>query len=264
VFNHLPVHAATRIKDPFDPNSMAGDSLTDRFVSSHTPTLRALKAAREADRAASGAKPPMLLVGVGKTPPRTNLAELRHVAAEIDAVARLFPTAEPLRDEDALRETVLRRLRAGGWFHFAGHGEQNPENPTGCSICGTTLRATLCASGTSPVSGSTRRSSRSSRPARPIWPHGRTPTSPSALPGHSSSPASGIIAAQWQLNSLRSRHVTTSFYEKLLESSGGRGRAALVPTARDAAHALYAAVRERRSERPEAVQVWAAYVHLDP
>jgi hypothetical protein len=57
----------------------------------------------------------MLLVGVGKTPPRTNLAELHHVAAEIDAVARLFPTAEPLRDEDALREAVLRRLRAGGW-----------------------------------------------------------------------------------------------------------------------------------------------------
>ncbi|KPI15138.1 hypothetical protein OK006_3011 [Actinobacteria bacterium OK006] len=141
---------------------------------------------------------------------------------------------------------------------------RTPRNPTGCSICGTTLRATLCASGTSPVSGSTRRSSRSSRPARPIWPHGRTPTSPSALPGHSSSPTSGIIAAQWQLNSLRSRHVATSFHEKLLESSGGRGRAALVPTARDAAHALYAAVRERRSERPEAVQVWAAYVHLDP
>lgn len=131
MFNHLPVHAATRIKDPFDPNSMAGDSLTDRFVSSHTPTLRALKAAREADRAASGAKPPMLLVGVGRTPLRTNLAELHHVAAEIDAVARLFPTSEPLRDEDALRETVLRRLRAGGWFHFAGHGEQNPEEPDG-------------------------------------------------------------------------------------------------------------------------------------
>ncbi|WP_393097145.1 CHAT domain-containing protein [Streptomyces sp. LN325] len=36
--------------------------------------------------------------------------------------------------------------------------------------------------------------------------------------------ASGIIAARWQLNSLRSRHVTTSFYEKLLESSDGRGR----------------------------------------
>ncbi|MER6147430.1 hypothetical protein [Streptomyces hirsutus] len=50
---------------------------------------------------------------------------------EIDAVARLFPTAEPLRDEDALRKTVLRRLRAGGWFHFAGHGEQNPEEPDG-------------------------------------------------------------------------------------------------------------------------------------
>ncbi|WP_393097144.1 hypothetical protein [Streptomyces sp. LN325] len=45
MFNHLPVHAVTRINDPFDPNSVAGDSLTDRFVSSHTPTLRPLKAA---------------------------------------------------------------------------------------------------------------------------------------------------------------------------------------------------------------------------
>ncbi|MFE1862699.1 CHAT domain-containing protein [Streptomyces anandii] len=73
-----------------------------------------------------------------------------------------------------------------------------------------------------------------------------------------------VVAAQWQLNSLRARHVTTSFYEKLLESSGARGQAGLVPTARDAAHALYTAVRERRRERPEAVEVWAAYVHLGP
>ncbi|MFE7754132.1 hypothetical protein [Streptomyces sp. NPDC057418] len=53
-------------------------------------------------------------------------------------------------------------------------------------------------------------------------------------------------------------------YAKLLEGSGARGHAALVPTARDAAHALYAAVREHRRERPEAVEVWAAYVHLGP
>ncbi|MFD0229788.1 CHAT domain-containing protein [Streptomyces hirsutus] len=31
-----------------------------------------------------------------------------------------------------------------------------------------------------------------------------------------------VVAAQWQLNSLRARHVATSFYEKLLESSGAR------------------------------------------
>lgn len=57
-------------------------------------------------------------------------------------------------------------------------------------------------------------------------------------------------------------------HHQLLRETAGKLRrpraGALVPTARDAAHALYAAVRERRSERPEAVQVWAAYVHLDP
>ncbi|WP_329184946.1 CHAT domain-containing protein [Actinacidiphila glaucinigra] len=265
VFNHLPVHAATRIKDPFDPNSMAGDSLADRFVSSHTPTLRALKAARKVSRAASGAKPPMLLVGVGRTPPRTDLAELHHVAVEIDAVARLFPTAEPLRDEDALRETVLRRLRAGGWFHFAGHGEQNPEEPDGLLYLWD--HATSDSLRIRDITGL-----RLEKAELAFLSACQTHLAPRA---HSDEPVSlagalqlagfrHVVAAQWQLNSLRARHVTTSFYEKLLESSGARGRAALVPTARDAAHALYAAVRERRRERPEAVEVWAAYVHLGP
>ncbi|MEU7398248.1 MULTISPECIES: CHAT domain-containing protein [Streptomyces] len=265
VFNHLPVHAATRIKDPLDPDSMAGDSLTDRFVSSHTPTLRALKAAREADRAASGAKPPMLLVGVGRTPPGTDLAELDHVAVEIDALARLFPAAEPLRDEDALRETVLRRLRAGGWFHFAGHGEQNPEEPDGLLYLWD--HATSNSLRIRDVTGL-----RLDKAELAFLSACQTHMAPRA---HSDEPVSlagalqlagfrHVVAAQWQLNSLRARHVTTNFYEKLLESSGARERAALVPTARDAAHALYAAVRERRRERPEAVEVWAAYVHLGP
>ncbi|MGY3204829.1 CHAT domain-containing protein [Streptomyces sp. TE5632] len=265
VFNHLPVHAATRIKDPFDRNSLADDSLTDRFVSSHTPTLRALKAARVADRAAPRAEPSMLLVGVGRTPPGTDLAELRHVAVEIDAVARLFPTAEPLRDEDALRETVLRRLRASGWFHFAGHGEQNPEEPDGLLYLWD--HATSDSLRIRDIAGL-----RLDKAELAFLSACQTHLAPRA---HSDEPVSlagalqlagfrHVVAAQWQMNSLRARHVATSFYEKLLESSGARGRVALVPTARDAAHALYAAVRERRRERPEAVEVWAAYVHLGP
>ncbi|MDQ0716945.1 hypothetical protein QFZ55_006397 [Streptomyces luteogriseus] len=260
VFNHLPVHAATRIKDPSDPYSPAGDSLTDRFVSSHTPTLRALKAAREADRAMSGAHPSILLVGVGKIPPGTDLAELDHVEAEIDAVARLFPAAEPLCDEDALRATVLQRLRGGGWFHFAGHGEQHPEEPDGLLYLwdhhpNNSLRIRDIAS------------LRLDRAELAFLSACQTHLAPRA---HSDEPVSlagalqlagfrHVVAAQWQLDSYRARHVATRFYEKLLEGSGARA-----PTARDAAHALYAAVRERRRERPEAAEVWAAYVHLGP
>ncbi|WP_243762408.1 CHAT domain-containing protein [Streptomyces sp. Tu 3180] len=262
VFNHLPVHAATRIKDPSGPD---GDSLTDRFVSSHTPTLRALKTAREADRAASGVKRPMLLVGVGGTPPGTDLAELHHVAAEIDAVARLFPTARPLRDEDALRATVLRQLRAGGWFHFAGHGEQHPEEPDGLlylwdHTTSNSLRIRDIAG------------LRLDKAELAFLSACQTHLAPRA---HSDEPVSlagalllagfrHVVAAQWQLNSLRARHVTTRFYENLLEALTTAGHPRPAPTARDAAHALHAAVRERRRERPEAVEVWAAYVHLGP
>ncbi|MFB7559012.1 CHAT domain-containing protein [Streptomyces brevispora] len=265
VFNHLPVHAATRTTSPSDRNSPAGDSLTDRFVSSYTPTLRALQAAREADRATSGREPSMLLVGVAEAPPGTELVELHHVTEEVNAVARLFPTAEPLRDKDALRETVLRRLRTGGWFHFAGHGEQYPDEPDGLLYLWD--HATSGSLRIRDIAGL-----RLDKAELAFLSACQTHLAPRA---HSDEPVSlagalqlagfrHVVAAQWQLDSFRARHVATTFYEKLLNGSGSCGHSARVPTARDAAHALHTAVRERRYERPEAVEVWAAYVHLGP
>ncbi|MFF9724758.1 CHAT domain-containing protein [Streptomyces gardneri] len=262
VFNHLPVHAATRRDDASGADGTAGDSLGDRYVSSLTPTLRALQAARAAGRVTSRAAPPLLLVGVGGTPPGTDLDELPHVAREIDAVARLFPAAEPLRDADALRATVLRRLRAGGWFHFAGHGEQNPEEPDG--------RLYLWDHATSDslhIRDIARL--RLDQAELAFLSACQTHLAPRA---HSDEPVSlagalqlagfrHVVAAQWQLSDLRAHRVTTSFYEKLLKPAA---TTASVPTARDAAYALHAAVQERRRERPEAVEVWAAYVHIGP
>ncbi|MCX5230056.1 CHAT domain-containing protein [Streptomyces sp. NBC_00233] len=274
VFNHLPVHAATRLDDVSgaDPvagsDRTAGDSLGDRYVSSLTPTLRALLTARAADRAhsrvTSRAGAPLLLVGVGGTPPGTDLDELRHVAREIDAVARLFPTTEPLCDADAVRATVLRRLRAGGWFHFAGHGEQNPEEPDGLLYLWD--HSTSDSLRIRDIAGL-----RLDRAELAFLSACQTHLAPRA---HSDEPVSlagalqlagfrHVVAAQWQLSDLRAHRVTTSFYENLLKSADVSS-AAPAPTARDAAHALHAAVRERRRERPEALEVWAAYVHLGP
>ncbi|MFC9394604.1 CHAT domain-containing protein [Streptomyces sp. NPDC057027] len=265
VFNHLPVHAATRRDDASGADGTAGDSLGDRYVSSLTPTLRALQAARVADRVTPRTAPPLLLVGVGGTPPGTDLDELRHVAREIDAVARLFPAAEPLRDADALRATVLRRLRAGGWFHFAGHGEQNPEEPDGLLYLWD--HATSDSLRIRDIAGL-----RLDRAELAFLSACQTHLTPRA---HSDEPVSlagalqlagfrHVVAAQWQLSDLRAHRVTTSFYEKLVKPVGAAATAASVPTASDAAYALHAAVRERRRERPEAVEVWAAYVHLGP
>ncbi|GAA3377081.1 CHAT domain-containing protein [Streptomyces sannanensis] len=266
VFNHLPVHAATRIEEPLAPGDPAGgDSLGDRYVCSHTPTLRALAAARQADRRAPGAKPSMLLVGVGGTPPGSDLAELDHVAMEIDAVARLFPAAQPLRDEQALRATVLRRLKTAGWFHFAGHGEQHPEEPDGLLYLWD--HTTSDSLRIRDIAGL-----RLDRAELAFLSACQTHLAPRA---HSDEPVSlagalqlagfrQVVAAQWQLNSRRARHVTTRFYANLLAPTGTGGRPVPAPTAAGAAYALYAVVREERLNRPETVEVWAAYVHLGP
>ena len=136
VFNRLPVHAATRLPDPCEPDDRGADSFADRFVVSHTPTLRALRAAREeADRVSHRTTSPVLLVGVGKEPPYTGLPALGHVALEINAVARLLPAARDLRDEEAIRDAVVQQLRGGGWLHFAGHGTVSSITSTASSSC---------------------------------------------------------------------------------------------------------------------------------
>ncbi|MFD8693613.1 CHAT domain-containing protein [Kitasatospora purpeofusca] len=265
VFNRLPVHAATRRPDP-DTSHDQGDSLADRFVASHTPTLRALAAARaEADRTAFRTASPTLLIGVGKPPPGTDLPPLRHVALEIEDVARLLPAAHELRDENAHRDAVVRRLAAGGWLHFAGHAEQDAVHPDGVMYLWERDRSRSLR--IRDITGL--RIEQADLAYLSACQTHRTPTA------HSDEPVSlagalqlagyrHVVASLWQLNSGRARQVATDFYTALLRMPDGRTGASTPEAAAGSAQALHAAVGRLRDRRPEAVDMWAAYVHIGP
>ncbi|WP_151770242.1 CHAT domain-containing tetratricopeptide repeat protein [Streptomyces abyssomicinicus] len=267
VFNHLPVHAATQGPDVRDPDGPARDSLANRFVSSHTPTLRALKAAREAEKhRVSATTSPVLLVGVSRVPSDPGLEPLTNVTKEIDAVSQLFPRAlPPLCDEEATRDAVIQRLRAGGWFHFAGHGDQKPEEPDG-----------LLYLWDHETSGSLRIKDiahlRLERAELAYLSACNTHLAPRA---HTDEPVSlagalqlagfrHVVAAQWPLQTIRAKRIATLFYRELLEPVAGGGGRATPAAASNAAYALHRAMWEQRHDRPEMVEVWAAYVHLGP
>ncbi|MGW7446742.1 CHAT domain-containing protein [Kitasatospora sp. NPDC054795] len=266
VFNRLPVHAATRLPDPHDPHDRGSASLADRFVASHAPTLRALAAARgEAGRAASRTASPVLLIGVGKTPPGTDLPPLRHVALEIDELGRLLPAARKLQDEHAHRDAVVRRLAAGGWLHFAGHAEQDAVDPDGVLYLWERDRSRLLRI----------RDIAGLRLEQADLAYLSACQTHRAPPAHSDEAVSlagalqlagyrHVVASLWQLNSRRAHEVSTDFYTTLLRTPDGRTAVPTPEAAAGCAHALHAAVTRLRAKRPEAVDMWAAYVHIGP
>ncbi|MEV0902443.1 CHAT domain-containing protein [Actinoplanes sp. NPDC049802] len=115
----LPIHAAGR-------HDQDGKSVLDLAVSSYTPTLRALVAARRAPRAAPGR---MLFVGLTETPGRRRLP---NVAAEADLIRDLVPTGRRamLLEQGATRDRVLDMLDGHPWAHFSCHGDQNLADPS--------------------------------------------------------------------------------------------------------------------------------------
>ena len=113
----LPLHAAGRHGTP-------GAAVVDRVISSYTPTLRALRQARQA-RPTAGS---MLVVGLPETP---GLPELPSVEAESELLARLLPgRVTALTGREATRARVLAELPAAAWAHFACHGRQDPRDPS--------------------------------------------------------------------------------------------------------------------------------------
>lgn len=120
MFTALPLHAAGHHRE-------GGPTLLDRAVSSYTPTVRALAAAR----AQSGAAVPggsRLVVSVSSAP---DIADLPSAAEE----ARLVRAAGPgvtteLTDAAATRDRVLAELPRHMWAHFACHAVPDPRTPS--------------------------------------------------------------------------------------------------------------------------------------
>ncbi|KAJ8594406.1 hypothetical protein M405DRAFT_809209, partial [Rhizopogon salebrosus TDB-379] len=120
-FALLPLHAA----GPYAKNS---HNFPDLYISSYTPTLAALIRARQ--QIAKDASTPQF-VAIGQGNPDEGKA-LRHVAAEVDNVARRVTPILPftsLMDSDATVQRALDALNRHQWVHLACHGMPNREKP---------------------------------------------------------------------------------------------------------------------------------------
>jgi tetratricopeptide (TPR) repeat protein len=111
----LPLHAA--------------GAVPDLVVSSYTPTVRALLAARAADssRDADG----LLVVAVPEAPGQPALPA---VEAEVAAVTAVVTTHTVLTGADATRSAVTSELDRRPWVHLACHGQQDLLTPSRAGV----------------------------------------------------------------------------------------------------------------------------------
>lgn len=130
-FTALPLHAAGRHTRVDDRPTPPADLVAGRVVSSYTPSLGALRRAREA-RADRPIR--QLVVGVADAPGHEPLPAVRD---EVAALARHLPPPELatyLTGADADRATVLAAIPGHSWLHLACHARQHVTDPSRSSF----------------------------------------------------------------------------------------------------------------------------------
>ena len=120
LMSFLPVHAAGL------HTQAGGETILDNFVSSYTPSLRALlqARARAPEDSLSG---DMLLVAVPETAGAVPLQKVDDETAMLHDV--LGGRCALRAREAATRESVLEALQVHGYAHFSCHGLDNPLIP---------------------------------------------------------------------------------------------------------------------------------------
>ncbi|KAI5837194.1 hypothetical protein DFP73DRAFT_326001 [Morchella snyderi] len=129
--SHLPVHAAGY--------HSAGPERTviDRVVSSYAPSLKALMYSREGirprdDIGAIVSEDTALLVSMESTP---GLDSLPYVSTEVKTVSAILnPAMQVCEIAMPSSEAVRDTLMGCRYFHFAGHGESNPRDPSASCV----------------------------------------------------------------------------------------------------------------------------------
>ncbi|MEO3749414.1 tetratricopeptide repeat protein [Streptomyces sp. B6B3] len=138
----LPLHAAGHHTDPADDPHRR--TVMDRVISSHTPTIRALRHARQhAHRETLALDAPAhgLVVAMPTTPGLPDHGRLNHVGAEAEMLRRHLPRTVLLCEPDQAgpdslspttptKAAVLNHLPDCAIAHFACHGASHPTDPS--------------------------------------------------------------------------------------------------------------------------------------
>ena len=263
---HLPLHAAglhpTPGKVPGGSAPRGSDeradaaTLLDRVMCSYTPTLRFLADVRRREVRARSGPPDLLAVAVPDVPGM----ELPMAEEELRAVVAEFTEVAELKGDQATLAAVRSALPGRSFFHFAGHGSQDPLVPgsaglychdfaasgllTFADIAGMRLSGAELAflSACETARGTARSADESVHMAGAL-----------NIAGFRH-----VIASQWPINDVRAVTVAASFYRALAPRDSARS------AADRSAWALHTAVRRLRAQRPEALDLWAPYVHSGP
>jgi tetratricopeptide (TPR) repeat protein len=139
----LPLHAAGYHTDPADDPHRR--TVMDRVISSHTPTVRALRYARQQTRARTphpDTPAQGLVVAMPTTPGLSRHGRLDYVSAEAEMLLRHLPRTVLLREPDPdgppadpalnrpTKAAVLGHLPHCPIAHFACHGDSHPTDPS--------------------------------------------------------------------------------------------------------------------------------------
>ena len=258
----LPIHAAGYHTDPAD---QAARAVMDRVISSWTPTIRALRYARQ-HTPAPDTKDSALIVAMPVTPGvpgRLHYVpdEAAMLLARLDHPVLLAEPGTP--DEWATasigtptKMNVLARLASCPIVHFACHGASHPANPS-------QSRLLLYDHESDPLTVASLAPIKLDRARLAYLSACRTAITTTvelldeAIHLASAFQLAGfpcVIGTLWEINDALAVQVAEAFYTALSASEGG------IDTSR-AAHALHQAVLAVRASRPAAPSLWAAYQH---
>jgi len=247
----LPLHAAGQ-----HHAGSTGDCVLNHVVSSYTPTLRALYAARTRPVPAGSDSSRMLLVTMPVTRYLAGGAPLPGAADEAEVVARHFlPNTTHLTGNLATRTHVLTAMQRASYAHFACHGGIQPADPSAgglylddgpltirqLSECDLPAAELAFLSACQSATGSLRHLDEAI-----------TMAAATQLAGFRH-----VIGTLWYIADTVAPDVARGVYAALTGAGGGQ------PAVIDSARALHDATSQLRAAGHPPIQ-WAPYVHTGP
>jgi len=265
LLGRLPVHAAGYHCDPPGPGRR---TVMDRVISSSTPTIRALRYARQ-HLSASGAVRRSLIVAMPVTPGLPDGGKLAHVRAEVDRIrgqlpdpvllAEPGPAADPPGGSSGVptRASVIAHLPGCAIVHFACHGATDAADPSqNLLLLHDHDRNPLTVASLAPVNLAEAQLAYLSACRTAVM--SGTDLLDEAIHLTTAFQLAGfpcVVGTLWEISDQHAVDVAGSFYAAL------RGREGVLEVSQ-AARALHHAVRELRDQYPQVPSLWASYLHV--